>query len=173
MAKRSNKPAKEGLPKSGEPFSIIAAGLTITGKVESEGMVHIEGSVDGDVYCRHLTVGDGGQVSGNVSARTVEVLGETKGTIQAKKVIIASSAKVFGEVIHETLVIESGARLNGYYRCADRVDPSGTVDIRQRIGSADGKGAASLRRVMPPRREPNDRPVSASVVAKSESKSLH
>lgn len=173
MAKRDSKPAKERLPKSGEPFSIIAAGLTITGKVESEGMVHIEGSVDGDVYCRHLTVGDGGQVSGNVSARTVEVLGETKGTIQAKKVTIAASAKVFGEVIHETLVIESGARLNGYYRCADRVDPSGTVDIRQRIGSADHKASPSSRRIMPPRREPNEPPVSASVRNSGESKSLH
>ena len=171
MAKRSNKPAKERLSKSGEPFSIIAAGLTITGKVESEGMVHIEGSVDGDVHCRHLTVGDGGQVSGNVSARTVEVLGETKGPILAKKVIIAASAKVFGEVIHETLVIESGARLNGYYRCADRVDPASVVDVRQRIGSADPKSTPSSRRIMPPRREPNDR--SVSVRNNGESKSLH
>jgi len=173
MAKRGEKPAKEGLPKSGEPFSIIAAGLTITGKVESEGMVHIEGSVDGDVYCRHLTVGDGGQVSGNVSARTVEVLGETKGTIQAKKVVIASSAKVFGEVIHETLVIESGARLNGYYRSADRVDPSGTVDFRQRIGPAEQNSTPSSRRILPPQREPNERPVAASMSGGGRSKSLH
>lgn len=173
MSKRGSKPAKERLPDSGEPFSIIAAGLTITGKVESEGMVHIEGSVDGDVHCRHLTVGKGGLVSGNVSARTVEVMGETKGSIQAKKVIITASAKVFGEVIHETLVIESGARLNGFYRCADRVDPAGAVDIRQRIGSADLKAPPSSRRIMPPRREPNDRPMAAAVRGKSESTSLH
>ena len=152
---------------------MIAAGLRISGSVESDGVIHIEGEVDGDVRCRHVTIGHDGRVNGNLSARSVEVLGKTSGSIQAEKVVIASTADVSGEVTHHTLVVESGARLDGFYRTTDKVDLSGTVDFRARIGPSLRKTIPAARRILPPRREPAGPQTVSPPAVSADTKALH
>lgn len=116
--------------------SIIAESHVIVGSVECDGDVHVDGRIDGDVHCRNLTVGMEGCVNGNVNARFVEVLGKIAGSIHARQALIRQSSRVFGEVIHERLVIEPGAVVDGFYRCVEQVDLSGHVDVRNRIGES-------------------------------------
>jgi cytoskeletal protein CcmA (bactofilin family) len=148
--------------KDGAP-SIIAAGLKIIGNVVSGGVVHIEGEVDGDIQCTELTIGAHGTVTGHVTAASVIVLGRMAGTIRGKSVRIARGATVTGEVIHERLTIEAGARLDGYYRPVEKLTMSADVDVRRQIGRASHGGSLLPRRVLPPFRK---RPRSAASLQK-------
>ncbi len=98
--------------RSGIP-SIISADMKIVGLVESAGDIQIDGTVEGDVASRTLTVSDTANVRGSISADTVRVSGTVKGGISAKSVTLTRSAKVEGDIVHQALVIESGANFEG------------------------------------------------------------
>lgn len=136
-------PGSDGAP------SVVATGLRIIGNVVSGGGVHVEGEVDGDIQCTELTIGAEGRVSGHATAFAVVVLGRMTGTIRAKHVRIARGATVVGEVIHERLTIEAGARLDGFYRPVERVEISAAVDVRRQFGRASQKETALPRRILP------------------------
>jgi cytoskeletal protein CcmA (bactofilin family) len=106
-------PAKSGIP------SIISADMKIVGQVESAGDIQIDGTVEGDVTSRTLTVSDTAVVRGSVSADTVRVSGTVKGGINAKSVTLTRTAKVEGDIVHDALAIESGASFEGQCRRMD------------------------------------------------------
>ena len=93
--------------------SIISAELTVRGDLICQGDMQIEGTVEGDIKSRNLTIGQAGSVKGAVEAETVQVNGSISGQIKAKSVILNEAAQVFSDIKYERLVIEAGARLNG------------------------------------------------------------
>jgi cytoskeletal protein CcmA (bactofilin family) len=139
--------------RASELPSIIARGLRIVGNVASDGVVHIEGEVDGDIDCAELTIGPAGRVDGHVSATSVHVCGTMNGTIHARFVTIVAGARVTGEVIHETLTVAPGAHLDGYYRPVPALEKSAAVDLRRQIGRASARESALPLRPLPPRRK--------------------
>ena len=96
--------------------SVIDPWLTITGTLESEGEIHVEGRVDGDIRCAHLTVGKDAKVNGNITAEALVIRGEVKGTIRANSVTLLDSSGVESEIFHKSLSIEEGARFEGQSR---------------------------------------------------------
>jgi len=153
--------------------SIIASGLKIIGKVISGGIVHIEGEVDGDIQCAELTIGAKGVVNGHVTAASVLVLGRMAGTIRGRRVRIAHSATVTGEVIHERLTVDAGARLDGYYRPVEKLTMSADVDVRRQIGRASHGAALLPRRMLPPFRKRPRSTVSPPPPPETTPKPLH
>ena len=97
-------------------LSYISPNLTITGNLNSEGDIQVDGLVEGDITTGRLTVGAEGKVRGEIRADELKVLGTVHGEIQARRVNFASSAHVEGNVIHEELSIESGAFVEGHCR---------------------------------------------------------
>lgn len=153
MAQESSRPDGGDASRADEAPSVISAGLRIVGDVESGGVVHIEGEVDGDIRCTELTIGAEGRVKGYVTAAAVVVFGNMAGTIRARHVRLACSATVEGEVIHERLTVEAGARLDGYYRPVEPLDAAAAADPRRRPGrqpqaepAAPGRTLRSLRK---------------------------
>lgn len=108
----SAKPARGG---GGAP-SIISADLKVIGNLESDGDIQVDGTVQGDIFSRTVTVTEGAHIEGAIVADTAHINGSVKGQIKAPKIVIAKSAKVVGDVVHETLTIEAGAHLEGQYR---------------------------------------------------------
>lgn len=94
--------------------SIISADLSIKGDLESGGEIQVDGVVNGDIRCKALIVGVKGSVVGEVSAQTVRLHGAVKGMIRAKSVFLASTARMSGDVEHESLAIEPGAYMEGH-----------------------------------------------------------
>jgi len=94
--------------------SIISADLTIDGHLSSGGEIQVDGVVNGDIRCKALIVGVKGSVIGEVSAQTVRMHGAVKGMIRAKSVFLASTARMSGDVEHESLAIEPGAYMEGH-----------------------------------------------------------
>lgn len=112
------KPKTDGAAGSAAP-SILSADFTLKGDVTSEGDVQIDGKVEGDVRCARLTIGVTGFLIGQVFADYVLVRGKIEGRIRAHDVTLTRTARVAGDIVHESLMIEPGAFMEG--RC-ERLD---------------------------------------------------
>jgi len=96
--------------------SLIAADITIEGKIEGGGSVRIAGSFKGDVNVQgDLAIESGAKLTGSVRASNVTIAGELEGNIQeAKRVDLTQSAIVLGDVKSGTLTVVAGARMRGH-----------------------------------------------------------
>ncbi|OIR02350.1 polymer-forming cytoskeletal [mine drainage metagenome] len=99
--------------------SIIGADCAITGDILSQGEVHVDGRVNGDVRCEILVVGTSGNITGEISADLVRVLGNVTGQIKSRAVELAQSARVVGDIQHGTLSVEAGAFVEGRFNHMD------------------------------------------------------
>ncbi len=111
MTSTSSEP-KRSTAQSGVP-SIISADLRITGNLKSDGDIQVDGNVEGDIDSATLTVGEGAHVKGHISCETVRVHGTVDGAVKAKSVVMAKTARVIGDIIHDSLAIEAGAFIEG------------------------------------------------------------
>ena len=85
--------------------TVIAKGLKIVGSVTAEGLVEVNGQIDGELHCTSLTISRGAHVTGTVAAERVVVDGKVEGPIQGGDVILKSQAHVVGDVHHQSLAM--------------------------------------------------------------------
>jgi cytoskeletal protein CcmA (bactofilin family) len=111
--------------------SIISSDLTIEGNLNSSGEIQVDGVVHGDIRCKALIVGVKGSVTGEVVAQTVRMHGAIKGMIRAKSVFLASTARMAGDVEHESLAIEPGAYIEGHCKRITETAVGGTMDVHR------------------------------------------
>jgi len=95
--------------------SIIAADITITGKIDGTGHVRIAGRFEGDVHIQgDLTIDAGAKLTGGVRANSVTIGGEIEGNIEsAASVEILSTGILNGDLKAGTLTVASGSRMRG------------------------------------------------------------
>jgi cytoskeletal protein CcmA (bactofilin family) len=93
--------------------TIIAEGLKIVGSVTAEGLVEVNGHIEGDLHCTSLVVSPKASISGGVEADRVVVNGRVEGPIRGGEVVLKSRAHVVGDIQHQSLAIESGAYFDG------------------------------------------------------------
>ncbi|MEP4377442.1 MAG: polymer-forming cytoskeletal protein [Alphaproteobacteria bacterium] len=106
-----SKTDRQGLG-NGVP-SIISADLSVSGDLSGDGVMQIDGTVNGDIRCAEVTIGQGAQVYGQLECDTVHVHGTVTGEIRARAVSLSSTARVIGDIQHEELSIEAGAYMEG------------------------------------------------------------
>jgi cytoskeletal protein CcmA (bactofilin family) len=95
---------------------LIGKSFVIKGQVSCDGDLYIDGQIEGSVDPKghRLTIGPDGRLKANVSARTVVVRGKLEGNIQAsERVDLKQSAVVVGDIVTQTISIESGANIKG------------------------------------------------------------
>jgi cytoskeletal protein CcmA (bactofilin family) len=93
--------------------TVIGSGLKIVGDVSAEGLVEVNGQIEGDVRCTSLVISPNAQIVGSVTAERVVVNGRVEGPIQGGDVVLKSKAHVVGEIRHQSLTIEKGAYFEG------------------------------------------------------------
>ena len=98
--------------------TIIEEGLKITGSVSAEGLVEINGRIEGDVHCSSLIISSKAVISGGVEADKVLVDGRVEGPIRGSEVVLKSHAHVVGDIHHRLLLIEPGAHFEGRSICS-------------------------------------------------------
>jgi len=106
--------------------SVLAAGLTVVGDIETEGTVRIDGRLEGSVRrAGSIIIGTDAVVQGNVSAREVVVGGSVQGNINAvDRVELQPTSVVTGDVEANAVLIQEGATLRGRMCVRHRGDGS-------------------------------------------------
>ena len=113
--RRTTPPPAHG-GSGGPSVSVISKALKITGQLESTEDIHVEGEVDGDIRGVGVKIGHNARVKGTVYGEEVEVAGTVVGKVEARKVVIASTGHMNGDVIHQEIRIDSGAYIDGHCR---------------------------------------------------------
>lgn len=111
----TSAPTRPSLGAASNTRSVFASDLKITGDVRSAGAVEILGEVEGTVQTHSLTIGGDGLMSGDISAETVEIKGRQSGQIACKDLTLRAAAQVTANISYSTLVIESGAQIEGRF----------------------------------------------------------
>lgn len=95
--------------------SILAAGLTIEGKIEGNGNIRVAGRFKGNVNVKgELMIEPGASIDGEVKAETVLVGGEVHGHIVAKsRVEFKESGTLIGDLKAGSLIVAAGSKMRG------------------------------------------------------------
>lgn len=96
--------------------TIISKDLKIQGELYSGGIIEIQGAINGTINGNSVILREDGTVTGAVFAENFNIRGRFEGNIKAKFINISSKAKVRGEVEYETLSVEDGANIDGYFK---------------------------------------------------------
>jgi cytoskeletal protein CcmA (bactofilin family) len=95
--------------------SLIASGLVIEGKITGTGNVRIAGHFKGDANVDgNLGIEPGAKHQGEVRAGSVTVSGELTGNISARHVDVTATGVVVGDVKADTITVASGSRMRGH-----------------------------------------------------------
>ena len=114
-AQRAPEPAPAPVAKE----SVIAADLTIEGKIEGSGDVRIAGKFKGDVNVQgNLTIESGAKLNGGVRAKKVLVSGELEGNIESASLVeLRDSAVLTGDLKAGSLTVAAGSKIRGHIEC--------------------------------------------------------
>src|SRR5665213_47837 len=96
--------------------SVIAANLTIEGKIEGSGNVRMAGRFKGDVRIDgNFNIEPGAHLTGQVLAGIVVVGGELQGNIEsAKRVDVLEGGVIVGDVKAGSITVAAGSRMRGH-----------------------------------------------------------
>src|SRR5690554_3815562 len=111
----AGKNSKKVLEEMTNSSTIVAKGTVLKGNMETYGNIRIEGKVVGNVKSKSKTVlGDSSIVEGNILSQNAEISGEVKGIIEVSDLLILkATAVVYGDIIANKIIVESGASFNG------------------------------------------------------------
>jgi cytoskeletal protein CcmA (bactofilin family) len=98
---------------SGHGKTVIGQGFKIMGSVTAEGLVQVNGQIEGELNCTSLIISPGAKIIGAVTAEQVEVDGTVEGPIQGGDVVLKSNAHVVGDIHHQSLSVSKGAYFEG------------------------------------------------------------
>ena len=104
-----------------ESLSIIGVGLHVVGEMATEGIVKIEGSVNGSIRAtRQVLVTKGGLVQGDVYTTEAIVGGEVRGCIYADdRIEVQDTSVIHGDIATKRLMVQEGGEVNGHIRMGE------------------------------------------------------
>ena len=139
MAEASRLPGT----RTSESGAYLGPGSKASGRLLFEGPTTIEGEIEGEIIVHGaLAIGENAVIKGKVVATSVVVRGKVTADIQAeKKIELAPSALVVGDLTTQALVVADGANFEGH--CAMRKEKEAKVLplVRQEGGARKGDEA--------------------------------
>lgn len=117
---------KSAPANSANALSIIAPGTRIHGDIEADGVIRVEGRVEGAVRAaRQVLVGRQGEVQGDIHTREAVIGGKVQGTIVAtERLEVQSTSLIIGDINTKSIAVVEGGKINGTVRIADARDPA-------------------------------------------------
>lgn len=96
-------------------INLIGNGTHITGDINSNGDVRIDGTLKGNLSISgKLVVGPSGNIEGNVTCQNADISGEIHGKVTVSELLsLKSSAKLLGDIITGKISIEPNATFTG------------------------------------------------------------
>lgn len=105
-----------------DEVTIIGAGVVLEGRLSSNGDIRVDGAINGDITANgNITIGESGEIAGEIKAEVVSIGGKVIGSINAKeKVALESKSVLRGDIVTKILVIEAGAIFDGNSKMTDK-----------------------------------------------------
>ena len=152
MFSKADKAKATPIPVRSVP-SLVSTDLEITGDLKTPGEVQLDGTIEGDIACGKLMVGENACITGLVEADEVVIRGKVTGRGKAHSVQLAKTANVIGDIWHDTLVTEAGAFLEGH--CIGKSQPAADDKLSDRsVGLTPSEVSASVKRGRCKKRQP-------------------
>lgn len=143
-------------------ISVIGAGMQITGNVETDGAVRIDGSIKGDVRAgKAVVIGKAGHVEGNIFTQDAVLSGRVSGSVVAEsRLEVQATAVILGDIQARRMQLEEGAGLQGQImvgeNAAARGFSSSTKSTSREEPSGDETSRDATSRPAPPNPEFSD-----------------
>ena len=105
--------------KLADGASIIGSDLVIEGPsitMRCKGSLRIDGTIEANLHCAELVIGEQAVIVGSIAANKVAVSGRVSGAIFGDNVVLHSKAHVEGDISSCSLAIEQGATFDGRAR---------------------------------------------------------
>lgn len=95
--------------------SVLGRGTRVRGRIQGDGDLRVEGTVEGDITVTgELLVDEGAEVQGNVDAAVVTISGAMTGDVASRGgIVVRASAKVSGNMGSPEVTLEEGAEFSG------------------------------------------------------------
>ena len=117
----SSDPSRSAPLSASTSLSIIAAGTRIDGDIDTDGVIRIEGRVEGAVRAgRQVLIGRQGEVRGDITTREAVVGGAVYGAVNAtERLEVQGTSTIIGNITTKAIAVIEGGRINGSVRIAD------------------------------------------------------
>ena len=126
-------------------YSVLDAQMVVRGDLESDGMLRIDGRLEGNIKRASVVVlGEHATIVGNVAAREMVLGGTITGNVVAEqRVEVEATAVVEGDIEADAILIHEGGAVRGRLHIRPRV---GGAAEREKVTVAEpGKGKAQLQ----------------------------
>ena len=136
--KKDTSTSPAGVAKNAAP-SLLSSDLVINGNLESAGDMQVDGTVEGDIKSKKLTISASAVVRGSIEAESVVIAGSVIGQIKA-----------IADVIQERLTIEPGAFFEGnsrHFPGEEEVHPRRIEEVASVQPNGANEKSASASRV--------------------------
>ncbi len=102
-------------------LSIVSAGTAIAGDITCNGVLKVEGEVEGSVrQARQVLLAKNGAIRGDVTAHEIVIGGTVDGNVSAAdRLELQPTAVVNGDITTKSIIVMEGARINGAVRMAE------------------------------------------------------
>lgn len=121
--------AKNNTPETPPSANLIQSGTIITGDIESNGNIRIDGTLTGTVTAGgKVILGSTGSVEGEINCINADIEGKVLGLMHIKELLsLKATAVITGDIFISKLSIEPGARFTGTCRM-DGMPTEATVE---------------------------------------------
>jgi cytoskeletal protein CcmA (bactofilin family) len=147
LAVAARRPGHSPAPRVEGGESVIAANISIEGKIEGVGNVKMAGRFKGDVRIDgNFSIEPGAHLTGQVSAGIVVVGGELQGNIEsAKRVDVLEGGIIVGDVKAGSITVAAGSRMRGHveFGWAEEKAAKATTGVTAATGTATGVPTAA------------------------------
>jgi len=95
--------------------NIIGKGTIITGEVQTEGDLRVDGKVNGVITTNaKVVLGPTALVEGDINSTAADISGKVIGKVEVKDLLfLKSTANIQGDIVAKKLVVEAGAVFDG------------------------------------------------------------
>ena len=96
-------------------INLLGAGTTITGDINSNGDIRINGVLTGNLITKgRVIIGESGKIKGEISCKNADILGLVEGRLIVTDLLtLKLTATVIGEISIGRIAIEPGCKFNG------------------------------------------------------------
>lgn len=101
--------------------SIISKGLCLRGNLVSDGLLEVEGKIEGNVKGNEITIRESGLIDGKIVSNILNIKGSFNGTIKSQKINISGKANIKGTLEYVILCVEDGASIVGDLKRVDEI----------------------------------------------------